>query len=145
LDELHGEAKQSTGGMKFSLKTTPHYAVFTLEEKNLNAAIAPELKSKFVVLSNEGIKRLILDLSQLEFVDSSGLSAILTADRLWGGEQGSFILTGIHQPSVKKLISISRLDKVLNILPTTSEAEDYFMMEELERQITAEPDEELDE
>jgi len=127
------------------LKTTPHYAVFTLEEKNLNAAIAPELKSKFVVLSNEGIKRLVLDLSQLEFVDSSGLSAILTADRLWGGEHGSFILTGVHQPSVQKLISISRLDKVLNILPTTSEAEDYFMMEELERQITAEPDEESEE
>lgn len=131
--------------MKFSLKTTPHYAVFTLEEKNLNAAIAPELKSKFVVLSNEGIKRLVLDLSNLEFVDSSGLSAILTADRLWGGEQGSFILTGIKQPSVKKLIAISRLDKVLNILPTASEAEDYFMMEELERQITADPEENIEE
>ncbi len=131
--------------MKFSLKTTPHYAVFTLEEKTLNAVIAPELKSKFVVLSNEGIKRLVLDLSQLEFVDSSGLSAILTANRLWGGERGSFILTGIKQPSVKKLIAISRLDKVLNILPTTSEAEDYFMMEELERQITAESSEDLEE
>ncbi len=131
--------------MKFSLKTTPHYAVFELQEPTLNSVMAPELKSKLVVLSNEGIKRLILDLSNLEFVDSSGLSSILTADRLWGGEKGNFILTGVVHPSVKKLITISRLDKVLNIIPTISEAEDYFKMEELERQLMADPGEAMEE
>ncbi|HHL35473.1 MAG TPA: anti-sigma factor antagonist [Desulfobulbaceae bacterium] len=131
--------------MKFSLKTTPHYAVFELQESTLNSVMAPELKSKLVVLSNEGIKRLILDLSNLEYVDSSGLSAILTADRLWGGEKGNFILTGVVHSGVKKLISISRLDKVLNIIPTISEAEDYFKMEELERQLMADPGEPMEE
>ncbi len=131
--------------MKFSLKTTPHYAVFELQEPTLNSVLAPELKSKLVVLSNEGIKRLILDLSNLEFVDSSGLSAILTADRLWGGEKGNFILTGVTHSNVKKLITISRLDKVLNIIPTISEAEDYFKMEELERQLMADPGEPMEE
>ncbi len=131
--------------MKFSLKTTPHYAVFELQESTLNSVMAPELKSKLVVLSNEGIKRLILDLSNLEYVDSSGLSAILTADRLWGGEKGNFILTGVVHAGVKKLISISRLDKVLNIIPTISEAEDYFKMEELERQLMADPGEPMEE
>jgi len=131
--------------MKFSLKTTPHYAVFELQEPTLNSVMAPELKSKLVVLSNEGIKRLILDLSKLEFVDSSGLSAILTADRLWGGEKGNFILTGVVHSSVKKLIAISRLDQVLNIIPTISEAEDYFKMEELERQLMADPSEPMEE
>ncbi len=38
--------------MKFSLKTTPHYAVFELQEPTLNSVLAPELKSKLVVLSN---------------------------------------------------------------------------------------------
>jgi anti-sigma B factor antagonist len=67
-------------------------------------------------------------------VDSSGLSAILTANRLWK-PRGSFVLTGISYPSVKKLIEISRLDTVLTIVPTVKESIDFIFMEELEREI----------
>ena len=100
--------------MKYSVDKQENYAVFRLEEDNLNSLIAPDLKSEFIYLSNEGIPNLILDLSPVSYVDSSGLSAILTANRLWKGTDG-FILTGIKQPNVVKLIEISRLDTVLSI------------------------------
>jgi anti-anti-sigma factor len=93
-----------------------------------------------VLIFQKGVKNLILDLSPVKFVDSSGLSAILTADRLWK-ELGSFILTGINQPAVKKLIEISRLDTVLTILPTVDESIDFAMMEELARELNADPTE----
>lgn len=127
--------------MKYSIDKQEHYAVFSLEEENLNSLIAPKLKSEFVILANEGIKNLIFDLSDVRYVDSSGLSAILTADRLWKS-LGSFILTGIEHPSVKKLIKISRLDSVLTIIPTVSESVDYIFMEEIEREFNTESDEE---
>ncbi len=102
--------------MKYSIDKKSDYAVFRLEEDNLNSLIAPDLKSEFIYLSNEGVPNLILDLSDVSYVDSSGLSAILTANRLWKAP-GEFILTGIEQPNVVKLIEISRLDSVLRILP----------------------------
>ena len=125
--------------MKYSVDKREHYSIFTLDELKLDSILAPVVKSEFIIFRNEGVKNLVLDLSGVKFVDSSGLSAILTANRLWKGF-GSFIITGVDHPSVKKLIEISRLDTVLTIIPTMQEATDYIMMEELEKELTAEAD-----
>ncbi len=120
--------------MKYSVDKQERYTIFGLEEDNLNSVIAPVLKSEFVLMHNEGIPNMILDLTNVKYVDSSGLSSILTANRLWK-ENGSFILTGIHHPSVKRLIEISRLDSILTIIPSIDESVDYILMEELEREL----------
>ncbi|MFK7983893.1 MAG: STAS domain-containing protein [Saprospiraceae bacterium] len=123
--------------MKFSIDKNEQYTVFSLLEENLNSIMAPLLKSEFIIARNEGIGNFILDVSNVKFIDSSGLSSILTANRLWKGF-GSFVITGIDHPSVKKLIEISRLDSVLEIIPTIQESIDFVMMEELERELKAE-------
>ncbi len=127
--------------MKYTVDQHENYCIFTLEEETLNSILAPDLKSKFVVLSNEGVQNLIFNLANVKFVDSSGLSAILTANRLWKNI-GSFVLTGIDHPSVQKLIQISRLNTVLTIIPTKEESIDYVMMEVLERELNDEGEDE---
>ncbi len=124
--------------MKFFLDKQERYTLMKIQEENLNAALAPQLKSELVVLANEGVPNLIIDLSEVKYVDSSGLSAILTADRLW--KSGTFVLTGVQSDAVRKLIEISRLDTVLNIIPTVEESVDYIFMEEIERQLRKEED-----
>jgi anti-sigma B factor antagonist len=124
--------------MKYSVDKQEKYALLTLAEENLNSLLAPHLKSEFYVMHNEGIPSLILDLSGVKFVDSSGLSAILTGNRLWKASGGSFVLTGLAHPSVKKLIEISRLDSILSIIPTIEEAVEFIFMEEMEREISGE-------
>lgn len=123
--------------MKYSIEKKERFIILSMEEENLNSVIAPVLKSELVILSNEGIANLILDLSQVKYVDSSGLSAILTANRLWKG-LGTFVLTGIKHDAVRKLIEISRLDSVLTILPSLDESRDFVMMEDIERALMAE-------
>lgn len=123
--------------MKYTIDKQESYSVLTLEEDNLNSLIAPELKSEFVFLRNEGVKNLIFDLSDVKYVDSSGLSAILTANRIWK-DYGSFILTGVNHDAVKKLIEISRLETILTIIPTLQESIEYAIMEEIERDLEAE-------
>jgi len=125
--------------MKFVIDKQEKYTLLQLEDENLNSILAPDLKSKFVLMRNEGVENLIFDLSAVKFVDSSGLSAILTANRLWKGF-GTFILTGINHESVKKLITISRLDTVLTIIPTVAESVDYVFMEVLERDLKGNSD-----
>ncbi|MFT5165761.1 MAG: anti-sigma B factor antagonist [Saprospiraceae bacterium] len=122
--------------MKFTINKQERYTVLSLEEETLNTLLAPNLKSEFVIMRNEGVQNLILDLSAVTFVDSSGLSAILTANRLWSGV-GSFILTGVEHQNVKKLINISRLDTILTIVPSIAESIDYVMMEEIERELNS--------
>lgn len=123
--------------MKFILDKKEKYTTFKLDEENLNSLISPNLKSEFVFLRNEGVKNLIFDLSDVKYVDSSGLSAILTANRLWK-DYGSFILTGGHHPSVKKLIEISRLETILTLIPTVEESIDYVTMEEIQSDLLSE-------
>ncbi len=123
--------------MKFALDKKEKYSVFQLDEEYLNSLIAPNLKSEFIFLRNEGVKNLIFDLSKVKYVDSSGLSSILTANRLWK-DYGSFIVTGILSESIRKLIEISRLENILNIVPTVEESIDYVFMEEIERELSSE-------
>ncbi len=127
--------------MKISLNKNDRYSVLTLNEPNLNSIIAPDVKSEFIFLRNEGVVNLIFDMKSIDYVDSSGLSAILTANRLWN-DYGSFVLTNVNAPAVKKLIEISRLGTILTILPTLEESVDYVMMEELQRELSKSTEEE---
>ncbi len=126
--------------MKFSVDKNDEYSVLQLEEDNLNSLIAPNLKSEFVFLRNEGVKNLIFDLSAVKYVDSSGLSAILTANRLWK-DFGLFIMTGVDHPSVVKLIEISRLESILTIIPTVAESIEFVTMEKIEQELQSDPEE----
>lgn len=123
--------------MKFTLDKQENYTVFTLSEENLNSIVAPDLKSEFIFLRNEGVRNLIFDLAGVKYVDSSGLSSILTANRIWKG-YGAFIVTGADNPMVKKLIEISRLETILTLIPTLQEAKDYAHMEAVERELLGE-------
>ena len=107
------------------------------EGQKLDSMLAPQMKSELVILSHEGFKNIIVDLSSVRYCDSSGLSAILVGNRLCRDLQGSFVLCGL-QPMVQKLITISQLDTILSIVPTLDEARQYIAMEEVERQVNGE-------
>ena len=103
------------------IKQASHTTVKVLSEK-LDTNIAPDLKSELVVITGNGEKNILLDVSKCRYCDSSGLSAILVANRLCEDADGTFILTGL-QPDVEQIIRISMLHTVLNITKTQEEAE----------------------
>ena len=116
----------------YTIEKKEKYAQINLKDEKLDSHISPSLKSELVVLNSEGFKNIIIDLTDTRYCDSSGLSAILVANRLCKNSGGTFVLTCL-QRSVMKLISISQLDTILNIAPTVSEAVDLLFMEEIER------------
>ncbi len=111
--------------MSFQIDKTDKYTVIKLLAEKLDSNLAPSLKSELVVISTDGAKNIIIDLSDTRYCDSSGLSAILVANRLCKNNQGVFVLAGL-QESVKKLISISQLDTILNITPSVAEAKEML-------------------
>lgn len=103
------------------LKQAEHTTVKVLSNK-LDTNNAPDLKSELVLLNGKGEKNIILDISNCRYCDSSGLSAILVANRLCEDAIGTFILAGL-QPDVEQIIRISMLHTVLSIAETPEAAE----------------------
>lgn len=100
--------------MNFQVVEQNKYSVITSEVDKLNASNAPELKSELLNLNKNSVNNIIIDLSNTSYCDSSGLSAILSANRLCKNSGGKFVLCGL-QPNVQKMIEISQLNRVLNI------------------------------
>ena len=110
------------------LKKENHTLVRVLSEK-LDTHNAPDLKSQFVILHNDGEKNIILDLEDCFYCDSSGLRAVLVANRLCEDAIGTFIVTGL-QPDVENLIRISMLQTILFITKSVAEAENLLIKKE---------------
>jgi anti-sigma B factor antagonist len=118
--------------MKYSVDKQEKYTLLRLNEEKLDSSIAPNLKSEMVTLHAEGVRNIILDLSEVKYTDSSGLSALLVGNRILQEDNGIFILTRLSDHTMK-LIKISQLDSVLNILPTVEEGIDAVFMHEIEK------------
>jgi anti-anti-sigma factor len=82
--------------------------------EKLDASNASELKSELLVLNKNGVNNMVIDMSETRYCDSSGLSAILSANRLCRDTNGRFALCGLNE-NVVKLIQIAQLDRVLTI------------------------------
>ena len=120
--------------MNVSLERNEKYAVVKVHEAKLTSGVAPELKAEIVMLHHEDFKNIIVDLTEVQYCDSSGLSALLVGYRLCRDANGTYVLAGL-QEHVRKLISISQLDAMLNVVPTLNEGVDLIFMSEVEKQL----------
>ncbi len=116
--------------MNFNIDKKDSYTTIQSLTERLDSTISPNLKSELVVLNAEGFKNIIIDLEKTKYCDSSGLSSILVANRLCKNAGGVFVLCNISE-SVKKLISISQLDSILNIVENLNEAIEFVKTEQL--------------
>ncbi|RLD59689.1 MAG: anti-anti-sigma factor [Bacteroidetes bacterium] len=107
--------------MEFKIDKFENHTLIKVLSEKLDTHIAPTLKSELVLVSGNGEKNIVLDLGNCRYCDSSGLSAILVANRLCKNANGTFVLTGLND-AVERLITISQLDTVLNISNSLDEA-----------------------
>ena len=111
--------------MNFKITQEDKHTLISSQVDKLDATNAPELKSELVFLSKNGVNTIVLDLSKTRYCDSSGLSAILAANRICKDTNGKFVLSGL-QDNVSKMIGIAQLDKVLAIVNTSAEAQEFL-------------------
>ena len=118
--------------MKYTIDKQEKYSLLRLHEEKLDSNVAPALKSELITLHAEGIRNIILDLAEVKYTDSSGLSALLVGNRVLQEDGGVFVLATLSDHTLK-LIKISQLDSVLTIVPTVEEAVDSVFMHEIEK------------
>jgi anti-sigma B factor antagonist len=100
--------------MKFDVEKNATSATLMLKEKKLDSTIAAELKGEFVLLCTPKLKTLTINLAEVEFCDSSGLSALLIAERKMKEHGGTVRLVHAHK-KVLSLLKISMLDRLFQI------------------------------
>lgn len=111
--------------MNFNQEKKENYTLVTSSVEKFDASNASEVKAIFLLLNKDSVNNIVFDLSNTKYCDSSGLSAILIGNRLCKDSGGQFVVSGL-QPKVYKLIQISQLDTVLNIVDSSADAAKLF-------------------
>lgn len=91
----------------------------------LNAASAPEAKDRLKALAKNESHNLVLDLAELSFVDSSGLSAFVAGYKA-ATEAGGSLKLACLGAQVAEVFALTRLDRVFEVFPDAKSAVESF-------------------
>ena len=85
----------------------------------LDVQVVPELKDKLAEIVDSGEHLIILDLRDVNFIDSAGLGAMVYGLRKLGG-RGDLVLAGAGS-QIRALLEITRLDQIFDVVETPEE------------------------
>ena len=81
---------------------------------SVDADSAPQLKERLETMLQNREKWLLLDMSKISFMDSSGLGALVACAKKFDASGGELALVGLNQ-NMRKLLQITRTDRVLRV------------------------------
>ena len=96
----------------------PH--VFPLEGE-IDLHVAPGIAASLKTMVEEKPPQLVVDLSRVSYIDSSGLAVLIEAMQNVAAYKGRFALAGL-QEAVRPIFEIARLDQVFRIFPDVESA-----------------------
>lgn len=115
--------------MNYTIEHKDNVVIFKLENQTVESSISTEFKAKMLILAQPDIDALIIDMSMVDAIDSSGLGALLLANRQLKDHEIPVILVGVRD-FVRSLMSMTKIDEVFNFFPTVEEAINALEYEE---------------
>jgi len=107
--------------MRLVTQTQEGKTVLSVKEDRLDAHNSGELKERILKIFEGGARNLIVDLDQVQFIDSSGLGALLSGYKNANLRSSAFALAGL-QPRVRSMFELTRLHRVFDIYPALQDA-----------------------
>ncbi len=91
-------------------------------EGAIDLHVSPELRASLrTIIDDEKPKRLVVDLSNVPYIDSSGLAVLIGAMQSLELEGGIFLLAGA-QEGVRMILESARLDQYFRLFPDVEAA-----------------------
>lgn len=87
--------------------------VVRVEARRIDAAVAIQFKDEMRAAADGGTGRVVLDLSEVDFLDSSGLGAVVAAMKHLGKERP--LELAALSPTVSKVLKLTCMDRVFTI------------------------------
>jgi anti-sigma B factor antagonist len=106
--------------MELTERADGRVLVARASERRLDARIAADFKQQLFDAVDAGPPLIALDLSGVDFIDSSGLGSIVAALK-HVGDGGALVIVGAR-PAVLSLLRLTRMDKVLRLYDGEADA-----------------------
>ena len=106
--------------MQLQHRNIEHALVVKPLEKRIDAAAATEFKQKMSDWIESGNRRIVLNLAEVDFIDSSGLGAIISSLKKIGND-GNLVICTVKE-TVMSLFRLTRMNRVFDIFPSEDEA-----------------------
>jgi anti-sigma B factor antagonist len=87
----------------------------------LDLAGAPAFRQRIVELVAQGVRRLVVDLGALDYLDSAGLGVVVAGLKRVRTHGGSLVVA-CDEPRILKPFEITELDRIITIVPTVDAA-----------------------
>ncbi|MEP5155455.1 STAS domain-containing protein [Planktotalea sp.] len=108
--------------MEMTSDTSSGLQIIKVLDKRIDAAAAIQFKESIRSLTSDSDGPVVLDLAEVDFVDSSGLGAIVAAMKFLGKDRPLHLAA--LTPIVAKVFTLTRMEKVFKIFDTPSDAID---------------------
>jgi anti-sigma B factor antagonist len=110
-----------TDALSLTLQHTSGPLAVATVAGDIDLHTAPTLRSEALQLIGRGHRNLILDMSGVEFCDSSGLNALIGIWHSAQGTGGSLALAAVPYP-LTRMLTLTGLNDILPVHPTTTDA-----------------------
>lgn len=112
------------GMMRFEERRIADVLVAKVLESRISADVALPFKQALIEYVNKGNRRLVLDLSEVTFIDSSGLGALIGSLKAIG-DDGELALCGARE-TVASMFKLTRMNKVFRMFSNPDDAAAAF-------------------
>jgi len=99
--------------MDINTKSAGDYFLVSPQGERLDAHAAVAFKEFMAKTIDEGNNKIVLDLRQITFIDSSGLGAIVTTLKRVGAD-GKLVVAGLNDKT-RSIFEMTRMDRVFDI------------------------------
>lgn len=106
--------------MQLETETRDGVLLIRVLAERIDAAGAIDFKDSMAEACKDGPDRVVLDLSTVSFLDSSGLGAVVAVMKLLGSKRQLELAS--LMPNVEKVFRLTRMDKIFTIHTTADDA-----------------------
>jgi anti-sigma B factor antagonist len=107
-------------GMRFEERKTGDVFIAKVLESRIAADVAARFKADLIDYVNKGHRKFVLDLSEVTFIDSSGLGALIASLKVIG-DDGEIALCGARE-AVASMFKLTRMNKVFRMFNSPEDA-----------------------
>lgn len=111
--------------LKYGTQEKNGILIFLIEEEKITHDLSIDFKEAILLKIAEGHSKIILDLSKVKEIDSSGLGALLFGKRQASGNDGDLKLVGVSE-TVQNMIRIAQLSRVFDMHNSVQDAVKAF-------------------
>ena len=106
--------------MDVSIRKDKNIPVVSVKGR-IDAVTAPEFEKELSNLISDGVKKLVINLGDLEYISSAGLRSILTIAKLLKAKEGKILFSGLQGP-VRDVFNISGFGAIFKIYDSEAAA-----------------------